>query len=108
MPPLSPQDLNHILSHTRELWEGLRGHAVFLTGGTGFVGTWLLESLLWASEKLDLRITVVVLTRNPARFHARSPHLAGNGAVRLIEGSAVDFAFPDGVFPFVIHAAVEP
>jgi nucleoside-diphosphate-sugar epimerase len=108
MPRLPPQDLDHILSHTRELWEDVRGHAVFLTGGTGFVGSWLLESLLWASDKLDLRITVVVLTRNPARFHDRSPHLAGHGAVHLIEGSAVEFAFPDGAFPFVIHAAVEP
>jgi nucleoside-diphosphate-sugar epimerase len=107
MSRLPPQDLDHILSHTRELWEDLRGRSIFLTGGTGFVGTWLLESLLWVADNLDLRITVVVLTRNPGRFRDKSPHLAEHRTVRLLEGSVVSFEFPDGTFPFVIHAAVE-
>jgi len=107
VPSLPQQDLDHVLRHTEALWEDLRGQSVFLTGGTGFVGTWLLESLIWAHDKLDLRVTVVVLTRDPERFRETSPHLAGHSAVRVHGGDIVNFDFPDGRFPFVIHAATE-
>lgn len=107
MSRLPQQDLDHIFRHTETLWEELRGQSVFLTGGTGFVGTWLLESLLWATDKLNLRVTVVVLTRQPERFRERSPHLAGHPATRVLPGDMVRFDAPDGAFRFVIHAATE-
>jgi len=107
MSRLPQQDLDHIFRYTETLWEELRGQSVFLTGGTGFVGTWLLESLLWATDKLNLRVTVVVLTRHPERFSERSPHLAGHPATRLLRGSMVGFDAPAGAFPIIIHAATE-
>lgn len=105
---LAQQDMDHVLAHTTGLWEDLRGQSVFLTGGTGFVGTWLLESFLWANDRLDLRASVVVLTRNVKRFRENAPHLAGHQSVRPLEGDIASVAFPDGVFPFVLHTAIEP
>ncbi len=107
MAPLPPQDLDHVLSHTQGLWESLRGQSLFFTGGTGFVGTWLLESQLRALDEFDLGSKVVVLTRDPERFHSRSPHLAEHAAGQLHGGNLIGFAFPEGVFPFFIHAATE-
>ena len=96
-----------MLAHTHGLWEGLRGERVFITGGTGFVGTWLLEAFAAANDAYDLGATAVLLSRDPARFAERAPHLAGNRAVRLIEGDAVDFTPPEERFAFVVHAATE-
>lgn len=96
------------MAHTQGLWEPLRGQNIFLTGGTAFVGIWLLESLLWANETLGLRIGVVVLTRDPKRFREKAPHICGDPAFRLIEGDAASFEYPAGAYPFVIHAAMEP
>ena len=107
MPRLPQQDLDHILAHTSGLWEPLRGQSLFLTGATGFVGTWLLESLLWANDRLELGMTAVVLTRNPQRFLDEAPHLADHPSVRLLGGNVVDCALPHGTFPYVIHAATE-
>jgi dTDP-glucose 4,6-dehydratase len=49
--PLS-NDLNLIIDHTREIWTEIRSSRIFITGGTGFFGKWLLESLLWANDNL--------------------------------------------------------
>jgi len=100
-------DLDHVLSHTRELWAEVRGERLFLTGGTGFVGTWLTESLLWANHRLSLGISAVLLTRHPEAFRRRSPHLAGDPAVTLCAGDGPVFPYPDGEFPLVVHAATE-
>jgi dTDP-glucose 4,6-dehydratase len=104
---LPEQDMNHVLSHVGDSWQDLRNRSVFLTGGTGFVGRWLLESLLWATDRLNLRVRVVVLTRDPARFRQTSPHLAAHPSVHLLQGGLLEFEFPTEQFPFVIHAATE-
>ncbi|MDP9038633.1 MAG: NAD-dependent epimerase/dehydratase family protein [Acidobacteriota bacterium] len=105
--PISAQDLDHVLEHTRGDWEGMRGQALFLTGGTGFFGCWLVESFCHANRALGLGARVTVLTRDAARFRAKAPHLANDPAVSLHEGDVRDFAFPAGEFRYVIHAATE-
>jgi dTDP-glucose 4,6-dehydratase len=104
---LPPQDLDDVLAQCGDSWHALAGANLFITGGTGFVGKWLLESLLWANDHRNLGIFAVVLTRDPDRFRADSPHLAGHGAIELLNGHVHNFDFPDGEFPFVIHAATE-
>jgi dTDP-glucose 4,6-dehydratase len=101
------RDLDHVLAHTEALWQDARGQRFFITGGTGFVGAWLVESLLWANRRLNLGVSAVLLTRNPGAFRSRSPHLADDGAVTLHSGDAASFEFPAGSFPLVVHAATE-
>jgi dTDP-glucose 4,6-dehydratase len=104
--PLSA-DLDHILEHTRDLWSELRGERIFITGGTGFFGCWLLESLLWANDRLDLDCGVTVLSRSPELFQTKAPHLAGHKSVSLMQGDVRTFKFPDGKFRHIIHAATQ-
>lgn len=104
--PLSA-DLDHILEHTHDLWEELRGERIFITGGTGFFGCWLLESLVWANDHLKLNCQATVLSRSPEAFQRKVPHLAGHQAVSVIQGDVRTFAFPAGTFSHVIHAATE-
>jgi dTDP-glucose 4,6-dehydratase len=101
------RDLDHVLAHTEALWQDAHGQRFFITGGTGFVGAWLVESLLWANRRLNLGVSAVLLTRDPAAFRSRSPHLADDRAVTLHSGDAATFEFPDGGFPLVVHAATE-
>ena len=100
-------DLKHILTHTRDLWEELRGGRLFITGGTGFVGTWLLESFVDANQKLGLDAQVVVLSRSPDAFHKKAPHLTSLESVQFLQGDVREFEFPKESFTHVIHAAAE-
>ncbi len=100
-------DLDHVLTHTQGLWEELRDGRLFLTGGTGFFGCWLLETFAHANDRLGLGAEAVVLTRDPAAFGRKAPHLAGRVDIRLQPGDVRDFAFPAGPFTHVIHAATE-
>jgi nucleoside-diphosphate-sugar epimerase len=98
-------DLEHVLETIGSLWDELRGARLFVTGGTGFFGCWLLETLLWANDRLGLNATMVVLTRDPEAFRDKAPHLATHAAVTLHQGDVRKFAFPVGGFSHVIHAA---
>jgi nucleoside-diphosphate-sugar epimerase len=100
------EDLDHILKHTEELWEEMRGKRIFITGGTGFFGCWLLESFAWASDKLDLGASAMVLSRNPALFEKKAPHLYHHGAIQFLRGNIRDFVFPEGPFSYLVHCAV--
>jgi len=110
-------DLDHILAHTEGLWEPLRGQAVFITGGTGFFGRWLLESFAEANRQLELEAQAVVLSRHPENFRTQAEKLASDPAIRLVQGD-VRTLNANGIraqlgsshskpFAAVIHAAAE-
>jgi len=107
LPPLDSADLDYVVDTTSGLWAELRGQRLFVAGGTGFFGCWLLETFIWANRKLNLGASVTVLTRDPDAFKLKSPHLTADPAVRLHQGDVRSFEFPTGQFSHIIHAAAE-
>jgi nucleoside-diphosphate-sugar epimerase len=105
MHKLPVEDLEHILTHTQDLWSELDGQRIFVTGGTGFFGCWLLESLVWAIDRLNLNTKAVILTRDVATFQLKIPHLANHPAIKFYAGDVRNFKFPDGDFSHIIHGA---
>jgi nucleoside-diphosphate-sugar epimerase len=105
--PLAKVDLNLVLTSTQELWSEMRGQRLFLTGGTGFFGCWLVESFCHVNRELGLEAQMTVLSRDPAKFLAKCPHLSGDSAITLLAGDVRDFDYPTGEFGYVIHAATE-
>jgi nucleoside-diphosphate-sugar epimerase len=99
------RDLDHVLAHTAGIWDELRGKRIFVTGGTGFFGTWLLESFARANERLDLQAEMTVLTRNPDAFRRKAPFAASSTAIRLVRGDVLKFRWPQGEFHSIIHGA---
>jgi nucleoside-diphosphate-sugar epimerase len=105
--PLPNEDLTHILTCTRRSFESLRNANIFITGGTGFFGHWLLESLLHADAELGLNLRATILTRSIDGFRAKYPHIAHHPSLALLEGDIQTFAFPDVQHTHVIHAATD-
>ncbi|MDE8652346.1 NAD-dependent epimerase/dehydratase family protein [Novosphingobium album (ex Liu et al. 2023)] len=95
------EDLNAVTCALAPLWPRLDGARIFMTGGTGFIGRWMLEALARSGAAAE----VVLLSRDPAGFAARAPHLAAG--VEFVTGDTASFAFPQGRFTHVIHGATD-
>lgn len=95
------EDLAAIDAALAPHWPALDGARLFVTGGTGFIGRWMLEAL----ARAPVRVEAVLLSRDPAAFAARAPHLADR--FTLVAGDIMDFPTPDGGFTHVIHGATD-
>lgn len=104
---LIAEDLDHVVDRGATLWEDLRRARVFVSGGTGFFGCWLLESALHANERLNLGLELTVLARDYDKFVRKAPHLATHPRLRFIAGDVRAFEFPTGEYSHVIHAATD-
>ena len=72
----SNHDLEHIYTHTKDLWYDLDGKKIFITGGTGFFGIWLLKTIIYVNEKKSMNIEALVLSRDPKIFQKSFPHIS--------------------------------
>jgi dTDP-glucose 4,6-dehydratase len=100
-------DLKMILRNTKDCWGNLSNKTIFITGGTGFFGIWLLMSYLYANKTLTLNSNIILLTRNKNKFLNRYFWVNNYPEVSFIEGEIHDFQFPDFPIDFIIHAATE-
>jgi nucleoside-diphosphate-sugar epimerase len=93
--------------HSLVPWRDLTRKNILITGGSGFVGSWLLDTFLSAERQYDTFACIFVLTRNANVFRANRPDLAFAHDIRLIEGDLRTFTPPALKFDYLIHAAVE-
>lgn len=109
MKRLPVEDLEHIYQNTQDIWESFRGKSIFLTGGTGFFGKWLLESFIYINEKLSLDSKIISLSRNPELFIKKYPFYNDHiKSVKFIKGDILTYDFKlDKEIQFIIHAATD-
>ncbi|MCM2305836.1 MAG: NAD(P)-dependent oxidoreductase [Sulfuritalea sp.] len=83
----------------------MAGSRIFITGGTGFFGIWLLESIAAANDALKVGVGATVLSRDPQRFLARMPHLAKRPEFDWLCGHPANFSFPNAHHDYLLHLA---
>ena len=106
-PPVPVEQLDEVLLPYVQSWRKLQGRRLFLTGGTGTVGPWLLELFCRANALWSLDARILVLSRNPGAFAAKCPHLAADPAVSFLAGDIRDFPALEGPCDLVIHGAAD-
>jgi len=101
------EDIEDIVKRCENIWLLLSNSTIYITGGTGFIGTWILESLYSANITYNLNIKAVILTRNINTFREKAPHLVDYtnftfevGDIRYFKSKAVGC-------DYIIHAATD-
>lgn len=103
--PVIQQDLRLIASSTLD-WTLLSGSNILVSGGSGLLGSYLVKSLLAASDLLDLRLHVICVTRSVSSVKKRLADFLTHQRLTVV---IHDISHPlPGNFPAadsVIHAA---
>ncbi len=79
---------------------------IFVTGGTGFIGYWLLLACHWLNER-GANIRITLLSRHPARFIERHPEFRTMPWIAWAEGDVKNYPWPGEHFDAVIHGATD-
>jgi dTDP-glucose 4,6-dehydratase len=105
---LPAEDLDQVVDAVGARWEQLRGQRLLLTGGTGFIGKWLLATFLHANSRLGLGARVVALSRRPEAFLDEFPALRNHPDIVWLQGDVRDLsAEAAGACGYAIHAATD-
>jgi dTDP-glucose 4,6-dehydratase len=81
---------------------------IAITGGTGFLGTWIAEMIAALNDEYDLKISLDLYARNTTEWEKKYPHLSSRIDIRLhSQDVRSPFLFQSDT-NFVIHAAGIP
>lgn len=104
---LNNADLEHVISYAKKDILSLKKSNIFISGGTGYIGKWLLENLLYFNEEFNLKLKIIILSRNPKKFTKNFPYICSNKIISIIKGDIRNFKFPEEKIHYVIHAATD-
>lgn len=101
---------NHSLTapHLQRLlaaFDQLNGSRILLTGGSGFVGKWMLQTAKIAQENSTTKIEIVVPTRQLAADHVQTAIAIGCPNVSWVEGDFLNSQLDLGQIDMIIHTA---
>ncbi|MEC4727728.1 NAD(P)-dependent oxidoreductase [Shewanella sp. D64] len=101
------EDLNLIANELAMDFLFFKNKKIFLTGGTGFFGKWLLETFLYLNDYHNLNISVRILSRSPDKFKRLHSHISGHENFAFIKGDIKNFQDSTESYDLIIHAATD-
>ena len=103
--PIILADLDQIVS-TFSPWDFFRSQTVFVTGGAGLLGSYLVRTLLRASDCLNLNIKITCLLRHKPALTSRLNPWLNHPNLNLVFGTAENYDYTSLVpHAILVHAA---
>jgi UDP-glucuronate decarboxylase len=99
------RDVEQLIDRSGIDIEQFRGRTVFVTGGTGFFGIWLLSALVRMRSALGGDLTIIVLSRDPESFLRSYPNSGFGEQIEFIRGDVKNFILDKGRVTDLVHMA---
>jgi dTDP-glucose 4,6-dehydratase len=104
MKSLPQADLDIVAKYFQENNINLEKSSFLISGVTGFVGSWLLDSLMHINKEFGLKIEITGITRNASKIDSWID-LVSEKNVHIIESDIRAQKKIEGSFTHVVHAA---
>ncbi len=102
------QFLSSARSHlTSDMIGELSGARIFITGGTGFLGSWIVDLLFFLSKYEHVDLSITILTRRLPALRAARPDWFSTPIIQFIEGDIKTVSFTSARYTHLIHAAAD-
>jgi dTDP-glucose 4,6-dehydratase len=98
-------NIPNLLPRLQKGFTDLDGARILLTGGTGFVGKWILRTAKLAQENSQVKIELVVPTRQLFALHVQYALQIGCPNVSFVVGNFIEDKVDIGRVDMIIHAA---
>jgi nucleoside-diphosphate-sugar epimerase len=98
-------DLELLTSQYSIPWHNLRSKTVIITGASGFLAAYMVETLLFLNETQQLNVMVIAVVRNRNGFTQRFNHYLKRPDLICIEQDISSPLQVDRKIDFIIHAA---
>lgn len=102
------EDYNHVVGDKSNMLSNLKNDVVVITGGTGFVGTWLAGLLAYLNDYFSFNIKIVLIARNTDNFKKKQSGLANRNDIKLIPADIRYLHELPTETNWLIHAAGTP
>lgn len=102
------QDYIEVTSAGVEVFAPLKNDTIVITGGTGFMGTWIVGLLAFLNDHHSFNMNIILVARQMDHFKLQRPHLANRNDIKLISADVRHFADLPMDTNWIIHAAATP
>jgi nucleoside-diphosphate-sugar epimerase len=102
------EDCRNVTSWVVSQLDILKNERILITGGTGFIGTWLSEIISFLNDHHNFNTHLYLLSTRANSFRERVPHLAKRPDITLIERDIRNLIDISQDITWIIHAAASP
>ncbi|MFZ2889321.1 NAD-dependent epimerase/dehydratase family protein [Sulfuricurvum sp.] len=88
--------------------EQLKGSTILITGGTGFVGSWIARALVWLNDDFDFGCKIILLSRDPENLERSDPKLYRRSDITYLRSDIRSVHNLPSNINYIIHAAANP
>lgn len=101
------KDLHYIFDANKDDFKKIKNKNIFLTGCTGFFGYWIMNSFVFANQKLNLKSHATFLTRDKSIKKKKLFKKFSNiNCISFVYGDIRNFKFPlKKKYDYIIHGA---
>jgi nucleoside-diphosphate-sugar epimerase len=104
---LVKEDCRRVATNPTTLTD-LKGAVILISGGTGFLGTWLAEVLAVLNDTHHMGVRVILLSRSAKSFATRLPYLGARPDFELIQADVANVVDLPAEVTHIIHAGATP